>query len=165
MADEFSFDVVSKVNLQFVHEGVQTALKEILNRYDFKDTDSSIEFNEKELSLTLQSKDEHRLKALLDVLLMRLAKRGVPLKNFSPQKMESALGGTARQLVKVTQGIPSDKAREIVAEVKKSGLKVQASVQGDQLRVASRSKDVLQQAIVLLKGKDFGLDLQFTNYR
>lgn len=165
MADEFSFDVVSKVNLQFVSEGVQTALKEIINRYDFKDTDSGIEFNEKELSLTLQSKDEHRLKALLDILLMRLGKRGVPLKNFQPQKIESALGGTARQLVKITQGIPSDKAREIVAEVKKSGLKVQPSVQGDQLRVTSRSKDILQQAIVFLKGKDFGVDLQFTNYR
>jgi len=113
----------------------------------------------------LESSDEFKLRALFDVLAARLAKRGIPLKNFDPQKAESSLGGRARQVVKITQGIPSDKAREIVAEIKKSGLKVQPSVQGDQLRVTSRSRDALQQAIAFLKGKDFKIDLQFTNYR
>ncbi|MFA6091536.1 MAG: YajQ family cyclic di-GMP-binding protein [Elusimicrobiota bacterium] len=165
MADDFSFDVVSKVNMQFVSEGVQTALKELLNRYDFKGTNSVIELKEKDSLIVLESSDEFKLRALFDVLCARLSKRGVPLKNLDLQKLETALGGRARQNVKITQGIPSDKAREIVAEVKKSGLKVQPSVQGDQLRVTSRSKDNLQQAMSLLKGKDFGLDLQFTNYR
>ncbi|MFA5141131.1 MAG: YajQ family cyclic di-GMP-binding protein [Elusimicrobiota bacterium] len=165
MADVFSFDVVSNVNMQFVSEGVQTALKEIVNRFDFKDTRSTVEFKEKESLIVLNSSDEFKLKAIFDILTMRLAKRGVPLKNLDPQKVENSLGGRARQDVKITQGISKDKAREIVAEVKKSGLKVQAAVQGDQLRISSRSKDMLQQAMSLLKGKEFGLDLQFTNYR
>ena len=165
MAEEFSFDVVSKVNMQFVSEAVSTALKEVVNRYDFKDTNSNIEFDQKAGTLTLQSKDEFKVKALWDVLAMRLAKRGLPLKNFTPQTIESALGGTARQTITIAQGIPSDKAKTIVAEVKKAGIKVQPSIQGDQLRVTSRSKDALQSAMALLKGKDFGVDLQFTNYR
>jgi len=165
MAEEFSFDVVSKVTMQHVSEGVQTALKEILNRYDFKDTRSTIELNEKESLIVMESIDEFKLKAALDVLLIKLSKRGVPLKNFEPQKAESSLGGRARQEVKIAQGIPSEKAREMVAEIKKSKLKVQAAIQGDQLRVSSRSKDALQQAMSLLKGKDYGLSLQFMNYR
>ena len=108
---------------------------------------------------------QFKLKAVLDVLNTRLAKRGLPLKNFVPQKLETALGGTVRQVVKVQQGIPSDKAKEMVAAVKKSGLKVQASIQADQLRVTSRSKDSLQETMALLKGGCFGVDLQFTNYR
>lgn len=165
MADDFSFDVVSKVNMQFVSEAVSAALKEIENRYDFKGTNSAIEFDQKAAALTLTSSDEFKLKALFDVLAGRMAKRGVPLKNLKLEKVESALGGTARQKVTITQGIPSDKAKEIAAEVKKSGLKAQAAIQGDQLRVTSRSKDALQSVMALLKGKDFGVDLQFTNYR
>jgi hypothetical protein len=165
MAQDFSFDVVSKVDMQHVSEGVQTALKEILNRYDFKDTRSSIELKEKESLLVLESADEFKLKALFDVLSMRLSNRGVPLKNFTPQKVESSLGGRARQQVTITQGVPTDKAKEIVAEIKKSGIKAQGSIQADQVRVSSRSKDTLQQAIALIKGKDFGLSLQITNYR
>jgi uncharacterized protein YajQ (UPF0234 family) len=165
MADEFSFDVVSKVNMQFVSEGVQTAMKEIVNRFDFKDTRSLIELKERESQLVLESSDEFKLRALYDILAARLAKRGVPLKNLDPQKAEASLGGRARQIVKITQGIPGDKAREVVADLKKSGLKVQAAVQGDQMRVTSRSKDLLQQAISRIKAKNYGLDLQFTNYR
>jgi cyclic-di-GMP-binding protein len=165
MASEFSFDVVSKVNMQFVSEGVTAALKEIVNRYDFKDTNSTIELNEKDGFLTLQSKDEYKMKALVDVLAMRLAKRGLPMKNFVPQSIETALGGTVRQKLTITQGIPSDKAKEIVAEIKKAGIKVQASIQGDQLRVTSKSKDLLQDTMTFLKGKNFEIDLQFTNYR
>lgn len=165
MAEDFSFDVVSKVDMNLVSESVQIALKEVGTRYDFRGANSDIQLDAKAGTLTLTSADEARLKALFDVLCTRMAKRGLPLKNFEPQKVEQALGGTARQPVTITQGIPSEKAKEIVAEIKKSGLKVQGSIQGDQVRVTSRSKDALQGAIQLLKGKDFGLALQFTNYR
>ena len=165
MASDSSFDVVSKVNMQFVSEAVSAALKEVSTRYDFKDSGSNIEFDQKAGALTLQSADEFKLKALLDVVNTRLAKRGLPLKNFEPQKVETALGGTARQKVTIAQGIPSEKAKEIVAEIKKAGIKVQAAIQGDQLRVTSKSRDLLQQTIAFLKSKDFRIDLQFTNYR
>src|SRR5687768_15344118 len=130
MADDFSFDVVSKVNMQFVSEAVTAAMKEVSTRYDFKDTNSGVELDEKAGALSLQSKDEFKVKALFDIVTTRLAKRGLPLKNFKPEKIEHALGGTARQKLTITQGIPSDKAKEIVAELKKTGLKVQASIQG-----------------------------------
>lgn len=165
MAQDFSFDAVSKVDANVVGECVQVAMKEIGNRFDFKGSISKIEFNPKELVLTVTSDDEFKLKSVLDVLNTRLAKRGLPLKNFKPRKLETALGGAVRQEVKVQQGIPSDKAKEIASEIKKSGLKVQAAIQSDQLRVSGRSKDELQSAMALLRGKDFGLDLQFTNYR
>ncbi|HVE12451.1 MAG TPA: YajQ family cyclic di-GMP-binding protein [Elusimicrobiota bacterium] len=165
MASEFSFDVVSKVNMQFVSEAVSSAMKEVTNRFDFKDASPDVSLDEKASEMTLQAKDEFKVKALFDVLTTRMAKRGLPLKNFEPQKIESALGGTARQKLKIVQGIPSDKAKEIVAEVKKSGIKVQASIQGDQLRVTSKSKDCLQETMSFLRGKDFKLDLQFTNFR
>ena len=165
MPSDFSFDVVSKVDLNLVDECVQIAMKEIANRFDFKGSISKIELNAKELNLTVTSDNEFKLKAVLDVLNTRLAKRGLPLKNFVPQKLETALGGAVRQQVKVQQGIPSDKAKEMVAAIKKSGLKVQASIQADQLRVTSRSKDALQDAMAALKGASFGIDLQFTNYR
>ena len=165
MADEFSFDVVSKVDLQVVEDCVHVSNKEITNRFDFKGSISKIELNAKELALTVTSDDEFKLKAVHDVLNTRLAKRGLPLKNFAPQKIETALGGAVRQLVKVQQGIPSDKAKEMAAAIKKSGIKAQAAIQGDQLRVSSKSKDALQEAIALLKGGSFGVDLQITNFR
>lgn len=165
MAKDFSFDVVSKVGMQTVSESVQTALKEITNRYDFRGTDSKLELDQKKSVITMESTDDYKLKALYDVLCFRMAKRGLPLKNFTPGKVENALGGRARQVVTVVQGVPKDKAKEITAAIKKSGLKVQASVQGDQLRVSSSSKDKLQDAISFLKGKDFGISLQFENYR
>jgi len=165
MGKDSSFDVVSKVDLNIISECVQVALKEITNRYDFRGTDTAIELDQKTGELSLQSADEFKVQAAYDVLATRLAKRGVPLKNFDPQKVESALGGTARQKVKIIQGIPSDKAREIVAALKKTKLKVQAAIQGDQLRISSAKKDLLQEAISFLKGEDFGLQLQFENYR
>lgn len=165
MAQDFSFDVVSKVDANLIGECVQVAMKEISNRFDFKGSISKIEFNQKDMALTVTSDDEFKLKSVMDVLNTRMAKRGLPLKNFQPQKLETALGGAVRQIVKVQNGIPSDKAKEIAAEVKKSGLKVQAAIQGDQLRVSGKSKDDLQSAMALLRGKDFSLDLQFTNYR
>lgn len=164
MAD-FSFDVVSKVDLNIIEEAISVAKKEIANRYDFKDSNPSIELLAKDNLIKLSCSDEYKVKALYDVLLTRLSKKGVALKNFQPQKIESALGGTAKQEVKIQQGIPSEKAKEIVKIIKESKLKVTASIQGDQLRVVSASKDALQDSIGLLKGKDFGLELQFTNYR
>ncbi|MBI4422662.1 MAG: YajQ family cyclic di-GMP-binding protein [Elusimicrobia bacterium] len=165
MASDFSFDVVSKVDVNLVDECVQVAMKEIANRFDFKGSISRIELNVKELVLTITSDDEYRLKAVIDVLNTRLAKRGLPLKNFVGQKIETALGGAVRQPIKVQQGIPSDKAKEMVAAVKKSGVKAQAAIQGDQLRITSRSKDALQEAMGVLRAGAFGIDLQFTNYR
>lgn len=165
MASDFSFDAVSKVNLTFVSEAIDTAMKEINNRFDFKDSGSSVALDAKTLELTLQSKDEYKVKAVWDIVAMRLAKRGLPLKNFEAGEPELALGQTARLKVKVTQGIPSDKAKEITAALKKSGLKVQGTIQGAQLRITSKSKDALQEAMRFLRTQDFKVDLQFENFR
>lgn len=164
MAD-YSFDVVSKVDLNVIAEAVSAAGKEIANRYDFKGTNSTIELSEKDNELHLRSSDEYKVSALRDVLFTRLAKRGVALKNLTQGKVESALGGNAKQSIKIQQGIPADKAKEISKTIKDAKLKVSASIQGDQLRVSSKSKDELQATMGLLREKDFGLDLQFTNYR
>ena len=165
MAGDSSFDVVSKVNMQFVSEGIDTAMKEINNRFDFKDSNSSVALDVKTSELTLASKDEFKVNAVWDIVAQRLAKRGLPLKNFEPQKVETALGATARMKVKITQGIPGDKAKEITSHLKKSGVKVQATIQGQQLRVSSKSKDALQEAMGILRGGDFKIDLQFENFR
>jgi hypothetical protein len=164
MAD-FSFDIVSKVDLTLVEESINNALKEIVNRYDFKDTNSQIELNKKELTITLTSSDEYKIKSLYDVLITRMAKRNLPIKNLQPQKMENALGGRARQLIKIQQGIAQEKAKEIVKLIKDSKLKVNASINGDLIRVSSKSKDELQNTISLLRSKDFQITLQFENYR
>lgn len=164
MAD-YSFDIVSKVDLNVISEAVAAANKEITNRYDFKGTNSNIELNQKDNELKLASSDEYKVDTLRDIIFTRVAKRGIPLKNMVPQKIESALGGNAKQTVKIQQGIPSDKAKEISKAIKDAKLKVSASIQGDQLRVSSKSKDELQSTMTLLKGQDFGVELQFTNYR
>jgi len=165
MAAEFSFDVVSEVDLNLVNESIQVALKEITNRFDFKDSQASIELDAKTKKLTLRARDEGRIEAALDVLYQRLAKRGVPLGNLKKGKVETALGQTARLEVAVQAGIPSDKAKEMVAAIKAQKLKVNASIQGEQLRVASKSKDELQAAMSLLRGGKFGVELQFKNLR
>ncbi len=164
MAD-YSFDVVSKVDLNVISEAVSAANKEITNRYDFKGTNSSIELVQKDNELKLASSDEYKVNTLRDIIFTRMAKRGVPLKNFAAQKIEESLGGNAKQTVKIQQGIPADKAKEITKAIKEAKFKVSASIQGDQLRVSSKSKDELQEVITLLKGRDFGVELQFTNYR
>ncbi len=164
MAD-FSFDVVSKVDMNIIEEAISVAKKEVTNRYDFKDANPGLELNTKDNLIKLSCSDEYKIKALYDVLLTRLSKRGVALKNFQPQKIEAALGGTAKQEIKIQQGIPADKAKEITRVIKDAKIKAAASIQGDQLRVTSASKDALQEVITLLKNKDFGLELQFTNYR
>jgi len=165
MAQENSFDVVSKVDLQEVQNAVQQASKEIVTRFDFRGSKSKIEWNEKELQLTLVSDDEHKLKSVVDILETKLVKRGIAVKSLDFQKVEPAAGATVRQYVKVQQGIPIEKAREIVKKIKDSKIKVQASIQADQVRVAGKSRDDLQSVIALLRGEDFGLPLQFLNYR
>ena len=164
MAD-YSFDIVSKVDLNVISEAVSAANKEITNRYDLKGTHSTIELNQKDNELHLGSSDEYKVNTLRDIIFTRIAKRGIPLKNMQPQKIESALGGNAKQTVKIQQGIPADKAKEISRAIKDAKLKVSASIQGDQLRVSSKSKDELQATMALLKNGDFGVELQFTNYR
>lgn len=165
MASEFSFDVVSKVDFNIVDEAIATAMKEIVNRYDFKGVTSEINFDKKANAINLLSADEYKLKALYDVLLTKLSKRGVPLKNFEPQKVESALGGTAKQAVKVQNGIPQEKAKEMVKAVKEHKFKANVSIQGDALRVTSKSKDELQQVMAVLRAGDFGVTVQFDNFR
>lgn len=162
---EFSFDVVSKVEPQAVEDAVHTANKEIANRFDFKGSVSRIELDKKTLLLTLFSDDELKIKSVVDLLQGRLVKRGVPLKNLSYQKLEPAEGGTVRQKVQLQQGIPSEKAKQIAQSIKGTGKKVQSQIQADQLRVFSKSKDELQGIIAYLKSQDFGLELQFSNYR
>ncbi len=165
MPQEFSFDVVSRVDLQEVSNAAQQASKEIATRFDFRGSASRIEWDEKELALTLTSDDAYKLKSVVDILESKLAKRGVAVKSLSFGKVEDAAGGTVRQIVQVQQGIPTEKAKEIVKAIKERKLKVQPSIQSDQVRVAGRSKDDLQVVISLLKAADFGLPLQFTNYR
>ena len=165
MAQEFTFDVVSKVDLQEVSNAVQQAAKEIGTRFDFRGSKSRVDWNEKELALTLTSDDESKLKSVVDILETRLVKRGIAIKSLDYGKIEPAAGATVRQVAKVQQGIPSEKAKEIVKAIKDQKLKVQASIQADQVRIAGRSKDELQSAMALLRGRDFGVPLQFTNYR
>ncbi len=165
MAQDFSFDVVSKVDLQEVQNAVQQASKEIATRFDFRGSKSKIEWNEKELELTLTSDDEHKLKSVVDILETRLAKRGIAVKSLDYQKIEPAANTTVRQVAKIQQGISSEKAKDIVKTIKDRKLKVQASIQADQVRVTGKSKDDLQGVMTLLRGSDFGVPLQFTNYR
>ena len=165
MAQDFSFDVVSRVDLQEISNAVQQASKEIATRFDFRGSASRIEWNEKDLALILTSDDAHKLKSVVDILETRLVKRGIAVKALDFGTVEDAAGGTVRQKVQVQQGIPSEKAKSIVKAIKDRKLKVQASIQADQVRVAGRNKDELQEAIALLKAGDFGLPLQFTNYR
>ena len=165
MAQEFSFDVVSKVDLQEVSNAVQQAGKEIGTRFDFRGSKSRIDWNEKELALTLTSDDESKLKSVVDILETRLVKRGIAVKALDYGRIEPAASATVRQVAKVQQGIATEKAKEIVKAIKDQKLKVQASIQADQVRIAGKSKDDLQTVMALLRGRDFGVPLQFTNYR
>ncbi len=166
MAQEFSFDVVSKADLQAVDNAVNTSMREITTRFDFKGSVSRIDFDKKDGgTLTLLADDEIKLKSVIDILQGRLIKQGISLKALDFQKIDPAEGGAVRQVAKITQGVASDKAKEMVRAVKDAKLKVQASIQGDQLRVTGKSKDDLQSAVALLRSKDFGLPLQFVNYR
>ena len=160
-----SFDVISKIDLQEVSNAVQQTRKEILQRFDLKDSKSSLELNEKDHKLLLASQDEYKLKAVIEILEQKLVKRKVPLKGLNYGAVQMAAGSSVRQEIELQQGIPIEKSREIVRKVKESKLKVQASIQGDFVRVSSRDRDVLQSVIHVLREADFGIDMQFTNYR
>ncbi len=161
---ENTFDIVSRVDLQEVSNAIQQSLKEIHTRFDLKDSKSNIELEGKE-AIVLHSIDEFKLKAINDVLQQKLVKRGVPLKGLTYGALESALGGAAKQRITLQQGIPVEKAREIVKVIKNAKKKVQASIQGDLVRVSGKDRDTLQDTIALLRQQDFGIDMQFTNYR
>ena len=160
---ESSFDVVSSVDLQEVKNAIAQAMKEIVTRFDLKGTGSDVTLSGEEI--VLSSSDEFKLKAVRDVLETRLVKRNVSIKALTYGTVEQALGGTVRQKVSLQKGIPTEKAREIVKIIKNSKLKVQASIQGEQVRVTGKNRDDLQAVIRLLKETDLGIDMQFTNYR
>jgi cyclic-di-GMP-binding protein len=158
-----SFDVVSKIDLAEVSNAIQQALKEVHQRFDLKDSKSNIELDKD--GIVLHSSDEYKLKAVNDVLQAKLVKRGVPLKGLTYGVVEPSAGGTAKRRITMQQGIPIEKAREIVKLVKDSKKKAQASIQGDLVRVSSKDRDTLQEIIALLRGHDFGIDVQLTNFR
>ncbi|HSQ04445.1 MAG TPA: YajQ family cyclic di-GMP-binding protein [Burkholderiales bacterium] len=160
-----SFDIVSKIDLPEVGNAVQQAVKEIQQRFDLKDSRSSIELREKENKILLASSDEFKLKAVTDVLQAKLVKRSVPLKGLTYGVITPAGGSTVRQEITLQQGIAIEKARDIVKTIKDSKKKAQASIQGDLVRVSAKDRDTLQEIIALLRGHDFGIDMQFTNYR
>jgi uncharacterized protein YajQ (UPF0234 family) len=160
-----SFDVVSKIDLPEVSNAVQQALKEIQQRYDLKDSHSNIELQEKENKIFLQSQDEYKLKAVIEILEQKLVKRKVPLKGLVYGTVTAAGGSSVRQEITLQQGIPIEKAREVVKLIKDSKKKVQVSIQGDFLRIAGKDRDTLQDVMQLLRSSDFGIDMQFTNYR
>lgn len=167
MAKDATFDVVSEVDVQEVRNAVDQASREIAQRFDFKNTGSSIDLSEEggDPAITIRSNTEQKVKDVLKVLEEKFVKRKVSLKTLQRGEIEAAGGGTSRQLLKINQGISTEKAKEIVKTIKDMKVKAQASVQGDQVRVSSKSRDTLQDIMAALKEKDFGIPLQFTNYR
>ena len=164
MADN-AFDIVCKVDLQEVKNAIQHAMKEIVNRFDFKGSGTDIKLVDDGAVIELTSSDEYKIQSAREVLETRLVKRGVALKALEYGKIESALGGTARQKITLQSGIPTEKAREIVKIVKATKRKVQVAIQGDQVRVTGKKKDDLQSIMGILKESDLGIAMQFTNYR
>ncbi|MCM8709875.1 YajQ family cyclic di-GMP-binding protein [Clostridium sp. SYSU_GA19001] len=163
MAGSYSFDVVSEVNMQEVDNAVNQAKKEIEQRYDFKGSKTEIEVKDDEIKIT--SDDEYKLKSVIEILKAKFIKRGISPKALDFGKIDKAALGTVRQTAKIVKGISKEKAKAIAAEIKASKIKVQAQIMEDQLRVSGKNKDDLQETIALLKSKDFGIELQFTNYR
>lgn len=163
MAKESSFDIVSKVDFSEVTNAITQALKEIQTRYDFKGSKSDISLDNEELVLI--SDDEFKLSQLKDILLSKLIKRSVPVKNLDYGKIEGASGGTVRQRAKLVQGIDKESSKKINSLIKDSGLKVKTQIQGDQLRVTAKSKDDLQQVMAAVRAADLSIDVQFVNYR
>lgn len=163
MAGTYSFDVVSKPDLQEIDNAVNQAIKEISQRYDFKGAIAEIEFNKEEVKIHAQ--DEFKLNSIMEILKGKMVKRGVSPKFLDEGKVETATGGTVRQTVKIKDGISKEKAKDIVADIKNSKIKVQAQIMDDIVRVSGKNKDDLQAVIQVLRGKDYGIELQFTNYR
>lgn len=165
MAKDNSFDIVSVVDLQEIDNAINQANKEISTRYDFKGSKSKLSWNKAESQIIIDADDDFKLKAVQDVLHSKLVKRGIDLKSLNYKKPEPASGGTLRQVATIQQGIDPDKGREINKFIKNSKLKVQVAIEGDKLRVSAKSRDELQAVIQMLKAEDFGVPLQFTNYR
>jgi cyclic-di-GMP-binding protein len=163
MAKENSFDIVSKTDYAELTNALNQTSKEVSQRFDFKGSSAKVVLKDKDLELTAE--DDTRLRNMNDILQGKILKRGISLKALDYQKIEAAAGGTVRQLVKVQQGIPIDKAKEVVKFIKDSKLKVQASIQGETVRVSGKDRDTLQEVMAQLKGKDFGIDMTFDNYR
>ncbi len=164
MAQDNSFDIVSKVDIQEVRNAIDQALKEIRQRFDLKDSHSEVSLEGSD-SIQLASANEYKLEAVKDILSQKLVKRGVSLKNLTYGKLEPAAGQSVRQKISLQQGIPVEKAKEIVRLIKDAKKKAQASIQGDTVRVSSKDRDELQSIIAMLRARDMGVDLQFTNYR
>ncbi|MGE5583381.1 MAG: YajQ family cyclic di-GMP-binding protein [Bacillota bacterium] len=163
MANESSFDVVSQVNLQEVDNALNQTVKEINQRYDFKGTKNELRLEKDQVKIL--AADDFKLKSIIDIFQTKLIKRGVSIKNLDYGKVEDASGGSKRQIIKIKQGIDSEKAKEIVKDIKGLNLKVQAQIMSDQIRISGKSKDELQTVIQFLRGRDYQLDLQFINYR
>ncbi len=163
MAKDNSFDIVSKTDYAEVTNALHQTAKEVSQRFDFKGSSAKAELQQKDLMLTAE--DETKLRNMNDILQGKLVKRGISLKALDYQKVEQAGGGTVRQLVKIQQGIPIEKAKEVVKFIKDAKFKVQASIQGETVRVSGKDRDTLQDVIAQLKAKDFGIDMQFDNYR
>ncbi len=163
MAQQNSFDIVSEVDRAEVMNAVNQTMKEVRQRFDFKDSKAAVALEEKDLALSAE--DETKLRNMNDILQQKLVRRGVPLKALSYGEPEPAAGGTVKQRAQIQQGIPQEKAKEVVRFIKDSKAKVQASIQGDMVRVSGKDRDTLQQVIASLKAKDFGINMQFTNYR
>lgn len=162
---QFSFDIVSQINLQEVDNAVNQATKEVAQRYDLKDSGSAIEWNEKETTLTLRSDVELHLKSVLDILQSKLIKRGIHIKALDAGAIEMAGGNTVRQTVKLKQGIEGENAKKITRLIKDSKMKVQAAIQGEEIRVSGKDKDELQTAMTLVKSAEFEFPVQFVNFR
>lgn len=163
MAKENSFDIVSKTDYAEITNALNQTVKEVSQRFDFKGSKATVELTDKDL--VLSAEDDTRLQNMNDILQSKLLKRGISLKALDYQKIEPAAGASVRQTVKIQQGIPIDKAKEVVKFIKDAKLKVQASIQGETVRVSGKDRDVLQDTIAKLKAKDFGIDMQFDNYR
>jgi cyclic-di-GMP-binding protein len=165
MASQFSFDIVSETDAQEVDNAVNQAKKEVETRYDFKGSNTTIELNAKEKTITVQTSDDMKLRALGEIINAKMIKRGISLKALDYQKAETASGGSLRQVIKIKHGLESEQAKKVNLLIKELKLKVQASIQGDAVRVTAKSKDDLQDVIQALKGQDLDFPIQFTNYR
>jgi uncharacterized protein YajQ (UPF0234 family) len=165
MADQNSFDVVSEVNMQEVKNALDQTAKELSQRFDFKGSKSRVTLEEEDKTLVIVSDDDAKLKSVIDILQNKFVKRGISLKALDYGKVEAALAGTVRQRVVIRQGIASDKAKDISKAIRDGKYKVQVQIQGEQLRVSSKSRDELQTVIAFLKAQDFEIPLQVTNYR
>ena len=165
MADLHSFDIVSKVNDQEIDNAINQTRKEVAQRYDLKDANCSIDFNQKDHLIKISAVDEYKLKAVLEILKQRAIKREISPKALVAKEVESAMGGTAKQEIEIQQGISKERAKEVTKAIKDSGLKVQTQIQDDQIRVTSKSIDDLQAVMKLLREKNFDFHIQFINFR